>query len=188
MTRVDLMVEWEIAAIQRLLDEVQDFLAARAEGARVAGRSGFLPDGRMSEEETLLAAASLTREAIIYHLNAVVDWFLLALATRILPHEWGLTAESQSRPRGKLIFAIEGHYDVRVKDLPGWNQVNCLRGEANALKHRGGRNLPEATPIGTPLFRHVDTTPEVLRERLAGTREWLLSLWHATEARVSGGT
>jgi len=185
MTRVDLMIEWEIAAIQRLLDEAPDFLVARAREARVSGRSGFLPDGRMNDEEALLAAASLAREAIIYHLNAVVDWFLLALATRILPHEWGLTPEAQARSRGKLVSAIENHYHLTVKDLPGWGEVDHLREEANALKHRGGSHLPELTSIGVPLFRHVDATQEVLRKRVAGTREWLLNLWQATEVAGS---
>ena len=73
MTRLDLMIHWEIDPIERLLDEVSTFLAQRAEEARRAGNSGLLPDGRLSDEEVYLAASSLTRDAIIYHLNALVD-------------------------------------------------------------------------------------------------------------------
>jgi len=91
MTRLDLMIHWEIDSIERLLDEVPAFLAQRAEEARRAGKFGLLPDGRWNDDEVYLGASSLTRDAIIYHLNALVDWFLLALATRILSPEWGLT-------------------------------------------------------------------------------------------------
>jgi hypothetical protein len=118
MTRLDLMIHWEIDPIERLLDEVPTFLAQRAEEARRAGNSGLLPDGRLSDEEVYLAASSLTCDAIIYHLNALVDWFLLALATRILPPVWGLTPQAQSRSRGQLIKAIESHYHVNAKQLP----------------------------------------------------------------------
>jgi hypothetical protein len=188
MTRLDLMIHWAIDPIERLLDEVPAFLAQRAEEARRAGNSGLLPDGRLSDEEVYLAASSLTREAIIYHLNALVDWFLLALATRILPPEWGVTPQAQSRSRGQLIKAIESHYPVDVKQLSGWDDVDQLREETNALKHRGGSHLPEPSPIGVPMSRHADTTPESLRARLGGTREWLIALWRATEASTNLNT
>ncbi len=177
------MIHWEIDPIERLLDEVPAFLDRRAEEARREGKSGLLPDGRWNDEEVYLGASSLTRDAIVYHLNAIVDWFLLALATRILLPEWGLTPHAQSRSRGQLIKAIESHYHVDIKQLPGWDQVSQLREEANALKHRGGLHLPESSLIGVPLLRRADTTPEALRARLVVTREWLISLWRATEAR-----
>ena len=188
MTRLDLMIHWEIDPIERLLDEVPTFLAQRAEEARRAGNSGLLPDGRLSDEEVYLAASSLTRDAIIYHLNALVDWFLLALATRILPPVWGLTPQAQSRSRGQLIKAIESHYHVNVKQLPSWDQVELLREEANAIKHRGGSHLPESSHIGVPVFHRADTTPESLRARLVGTRAWLIALWTVTEASTNLST
>jgi hypothetical protein len=117
-----------------------------------------------------------------------VDWFLLALATRILPPEWGVTPQAQSRSRGQLIKAIESHYPVDVKQLSGWDDVDQLREETNALKHRGGSHLPEPSPIGVPVSRHADTTPESLRARLGGTREWLMALWRATEASTNLNT
>jgi hypothetical protein len=116
--RLDLMIHWEIDAIERILDEVPEFLNRRAEKARRLGHCGF-PDGRLSDEKTYLAACSLTRASIVYHLNAVVDWFLLTLATRILPSEWGLTPQSQSRSRGQPIKAIEGYYNLAVRALRG---------------------------------------------------------------------
>src|SRR5215510_10596243 len=126
MTRLDLMIDWAIDPIERLLDEVPAFLAQRAEEARRAGNSGLLPDGRLSDEEVYLAASSLTRDAIIYHLNALVDWFLLALATRILPPVWGLTPQAESRLRGQRIKAVESHYHVDVKQLLSCDKVELL--------------------------------------------------------------
>jgi len=176
------MIHWEIDPIERLLDEVPGFLTRRAEEARCAGNFGLLPDGRLSDEEIYFAASSLTYDAIIYHLNAIADWVLLALATRILPPEWGLTPRSQSRSRGQLIKAIESHYHIDVKQLPNWDQIDQLREEANALKHRGGSHFLESSHIGVPMFHRADTTPESLRTRMVVTREWLISLWRATEA------
>lgn len=99
-----------------------------------------------------------------------------------------LTPQAQSRSRGQLIKAIESHYHVDIQQLPGWDQVIQLREEANALKHRGGSHLPEPSSIGVPLFRRADTTLEALRARLVGTREWLISLWRATEASTNLST
>lgn len=161
MIRLDLMVHWEIEPIERLLEEVPAFLAQRAEAARRAGNFGFLPDGRLSDEEVYLAASSLTRAAIIYHLNAFVDWFLLALATRILPTEWGVTPPALSRSRGQLIKAIESHYEIDVKKISGWDDVDQLREEANALKHRGGSHLPEPSQMRVSIFRRADTNLRV---------------------------
>ena len=182
MTRLDLIIHWEIDPIERLLEEIPPFLAQCAEEARRAGNSGLLPDGRLGDEEIYLAVASLTRGAIIYHLNALVDWCLLALASRLLPPGWALTPRAQSRSRGQLIKTVESHYHIDVKQLPGWDEIDQLREEANALKHRGGCHLPESSHIGVPMLRHADTSPESLRARLGGTREWLISLWKATEA------
>jgi hypothetical protein len=180
--RLDLMIHWEIDAIERILDEVPKFLTRRAEKARRLGHSGF-PDGKLSDEEAYLAACSLTRASIVYHLNAVIDWFLITLATRILPPEWGLTPQSQSRSRGQLIRAIEGYYKLTAKNLPGWSEVDELREEANALKHRGGDHLPEPSVLGVPLFRGVDTSPETLRARMLATRTWLIAVWECTEGK-----
>ena len=181
MSRFDLLIHWEIDAIERLLDEVPPFLSEHAKHARLVGRTGFLPNGRLSEEEVYLTARVLIYEAIIYHLNAVVDWVLLALATRILPPEWGLTPQAQSMSRVQLIKAIESRYDVALKQLPRWNQIEELRKAANALKHRGGSHLPEPSSLGIPVFHQVDIRPESLKMLLAGTREWLLHLWDSTE-------
>jgi hypothetical protein len=161
---------------------VPEFLNRRAEKARRLGHPGF-PDGRLSDEETYLAACSLTRASIVYHLNAAVDWFLLTLATRILPSEWGLTPQSQSRSRGQLIKAIEGYYNLAVKSLAGWPEGDQLREETNALKHRGGDHLPEPSVIGVPMWRGVDTSPEALRARMLATRTWLIALWECTEGK-----
>ena len=182
MTRLDLMIHWEIAPIERLLNEVPEYLSQRAEEARRTGKAGFLPDGKLGDEEVYLAALSLTKEAIIYHLNALVDWVLLALATRILPQKWGLTRKAQSRSRGQLIKAIETQYHINLKLLSGWEHVDLLREEANALKHRGGASIIESSEIDVPVLHRVDTTIESLRARLGGIREWLMMLWKATEA------
>lgn len=177
MTQVDIFVNWELDAIDRLRDDVPSCLLERVEEARRAGRSGFLPNGKMSDEETYLAAASLSLESVIHQLNAVVDWMLLALASRILPPKWATTRKAHTRSRSSLSKAIEDHYN----DLPGWNEIQLLGEDANALNHRGGSHLPEPTPLGIPMFRHADTTIETLRVRCAGTWAWLQAIWRATE-------
>ena len=161
MTRLDLMIHWEIDPIERLLDEVPAFLAQRAEEARRAGNSGLLPDGRLSDEEVYLAASSLTRDAIIYHLNALVDWFLLALATRILPPVWGLTPQAQSRSRGQLIKAVESHYHVDVKQLPSWDQVEQLREEAECDKASWWESSPRVESHRCPRVPSCGYNPRV---------------------------
>lgn len=179
------MIRWEIDPIERILKEVPAFLSKRAHDARSAAGSGSPSSKRLSDEDSYLAAHRLTHESVVYHLNAVIDWVLLALATRVLPPEQRMTPEALSRSRAQLIRAIERQYQIDVKQLRGWDQIERLREDANALKHRGGINLLESSPMGIP--RSARVTLESLGDRLAGARDWLLHLWNSTEGAALHG-
>ena len=185
--RFDIFLAWELDPIERFLDEAPAFFEKRADESGAPAAEWMSAEGTLTDAQIYLAARSLSLAAVIYHLNAVVDYALLALATRLLSPERKLTAQALSRSRTQLTRSIEQEYRVHVRFMPGWHQVEQLREDANALKHRGGSTLPEETPMGIPLFRQVEVTPEVLHERLAGAREWLVALWQATEGAKDKG-
>lgn len=184
-TRLDRFIGWEIQPIERFLEEVPSFFEKRAVELARTEVDWLTPDGRLSESQVCVGARSLALAAAAYHLNALVDWVLLALTTRTLPPEVGLTADALSRSRAQLIKSIENEYKIDVRTLPGWDQVESLREDTNALKHRGGSSLPGPTSLGIPLFRQVTLNREILRQRIPRVREWLLALWHATEGSKS---
>jgi len=181
VARLDLFIAWEIQSIQRFLDEVPEFLARRAAAEEKGETTSITKAGLLSDAETWLAARTLAHEAVVYCLNALVDWVLLALAARILPDRWASTAKALCRSRQQLIKAVEEHYGIDVRALPSWSQVDSLRENANAFKHRGGSSLPTPTEFGIPFYRRPDLSQESLCAQVAAVNEWLLALWQHTE-------
>jgi hypothetical protein len=178
--RFNIFLKWELDSLGCLLDEVPPFLKRRAEEAKDTSEHPFTIDGSLSDAERYISAYTLVLEAVAQHLNTVVDWSLLVMASGILPTESRLTPKALSRSRNELIKAIEEAYKIQVKALPGWSQVERVRYDANALKHCGGISLLAPTSDGIPQLEGVYLEPNELRRQIAEVGEWLTSLWFAT--------
>jgi hypothetical protein len=92
--------------------------------------------------------------------------------------------------RSRVIRAVEWfEADCRAREgsrdqdgvAPGWDQVEHLREEANALQHRAGLMVDErVTPPQTPLSMVQLSTP-ALMQPFIGARSWRLPWWDPVE-------
>lgn len=163
----------ELTAIKLFLDEVPPFLAARA--ADVANDTeGPYTAPLLTTRQAYEVARQLSLEAVLGQLNAVVDGCLLVLANRVkdVPPTW----KDMSRPRSALVRELESAFSTKAGLHPGWLQVELLREEANAIKHRMGFIFSEGefSPLG--IDKDVRPTHDLLMERFLGVRTWLGSL------------
>ena len=112
-------------------------------------------------------------EGGVHLLNAMVDGGLLILANRtrekIKPSDMG-------RSREVLISEIEERIGAEVETLPGWNEVEKLRSDANALKHRVGLTFGPGTETPLSIKTDVSVTQDDLMKGLMSVRQWLLEI------------
>ncbi len=158
-------VEQEVTALKLYLKEVPVFLRERTATAAGAGDTMARDAYRMTQTVAL--------EGGIHLLNAMVDGALLVLANRI---RTSITAEDMSRNRTTLEREIETRLELKLKTLPGWDQVDKIRRHANAVKHRLGLTFAQGTEAPLAVTDDVNVTPAELLERLMGARVWLLDI------------
>ena len=79
--------------------------------------------------------------AVFHEINALVEWELQDLASR------PFLGRADMPGRGKLVYdlpyrdvvkLIEEHYQIKLSDLPGFAEIQCVRESVNAFKHRKG--------------------------------------------------
>src|SRR5258707_976781 len=116
-------IEQEVTALKLYIEQVPVFLRSQAVAAARSGDETLRDAYRMTE--------TIALEGGVHHLNALVDGGLLILANRTRNN---IKAADMGRSREVLIGEIEGHIGVKVRALPGWDQVERVRSDANALK------------------------------------------------------
>ena len=163
-------IDSELTAIKLFLDEVPVFLAAK--GADVINDDeGPYTAPLLTTRQAYEVARQLSLEAVLGQINAVVDGCLLVLANRVkeAPPTW----KDMNRPRSALLKELESAFSTKAGLHPGWEQVDLLREEVNAIKHRMGFMFGEGAfgPLG--IEKDVKPTQESVMERFLGVRAWL---------------
>lgn len=159
-------VEQEVTDLKLYLEEVPVFLGERTATAARA-------DDAMARD-AYRRTQTVALEGGIHLLNAMVDGALLILAIRT--GGTSITAEDMSRNRKTLEREIETRLGLKLNTLPGWDQVDKIRREANAVKHRLGLTFAQGTEAPLAVTDDVNVTPAELLERLMGARVWLLDI------------
>ena len=181
-SRLDLLVDWKIGAIDRFLGEAYDYFGRRILEAGGADGDWITPEGRLTEPQTLVECQRLVLESSIQELNNLVDSILLALVWRATEEaEPADLAESQRTSRASLEKAIEKRYGCPLRFIPGWDVVERLREQVNAIKHRSGMTLRYRGESGFNEIVTVRVSPEDVRESIRATRNWLVGVIKATE-------
>lgn len=184
-SRLDLLVRWEIAVLDRFLHEAASFFGSRACEAGGAAAEWLTPEGELTEAQLLLRAQQLVLEATLHQLNNLVDSTLLALVWRTDPDPVEQAAR-QGMSRASLVKALETTYGVHVRFIPGWHIVERVRDDSNALKHRAGLTMILREDIDLNEIRAVRPNLPDLEELVRGVEEWLMSLIVKTEGGVAG--
>jgi hypothetical protein len=172
-----------LAPIELLLDEVPPFLRARQE------QLGAIEDGRYSTlisttHQAYSLAGQYALDAVAHLLNAFVDDSLLALAN--VARGTDVTIKDMYRSRATLLRDLEEALQTKPGLHPGWEHVEQLREDVNALKHRGGANWGIHPSLGVISSESVEYSDDVLRAQLLGVRSWLASLAGLVREGTSG--
>lgn len=155
----------DVGAIKLFLGEVPAFLRERTAAAAQAGDTGARDAYRKAETNAL--------ECCVQQLNSMVDGALLILANRT---RTDINARDMNRSRATLLEEIETHVGLKLDSLAGWDQVEKIRLDANALKHRVGFTFEQSTEAPLTITDEVNVTEPQVSECLIGAREWLLDI------------
>ena len=159
-------LEQDIAAIKLFIDEVPAFL-----GDRTAAAAGA---GDIHTRDAYRMAQTIALESCVHLLNSMVDGALLILANRTrAAHVIGVDV---GRSRETLEKEIEVHLELELNTLTGWDQVDKIRCDANALKHRVGLTFKPGTDAPLTITDDVNVNQAELLECLTGVRAWLLEI------------
>lgn len=171
-------IDSELTPIKLILDEIPGTLAAKASQAPPEGP---YTTPLLTDAQAYLLARELILQCALYQLNALVDGSLLALANHL--RDGALSLKDMGRSRTVLLTEIEQALDTKAGLHPGWDQVQRLRDDVNALKHRAGFIFGEGTDFPLTIVDDIRPTPQGVLERFVGTRTWLASVADLVAAR-----
>ena len=159
-------LEQDIAAIKLFIDEVPAFLRDRTAAAAGVGAIRTRDAYRMTQ--------TIALESCVHLLNSMVDGALLILANRTRGAH--INAGDMGRSRGTLEKEIEARLGLELNTLTGWDQVDKIRRDANALKHRVGLTFEPGADAPLTITDDVNVNQAELLECLTGARAWLLEI------------
>lgn len=159
-------LEQEVIALKLFFDEVPTFLRERTAGAALAGHPEIRDAYRMAQ--------TIALEGGVHLLNSLVDGALLILANRTRGTD--IEAQDMGRSRKTLEGEIEARLGVKLSGLTGWDDVDKIKQDANALKHRNGLTFAEGVDAPLTVTDDVNVTAEYLLKRVVGARVWLLEI------------
>lgn len=171
----------ELVPLKLILEEIPRFLAGRraAIGDGSDSPYAFLP--LLTAQQAYAVAEIRILECLLHVLNAIVDGSLLALANHV---RQDTDQADPRRTRTVLLREIETALATRAGLHPGWNQVEILREETNAIKHRMG--ILGAAPDPVTGLSRIDTVkvrPDTALQRIEGVEAWLASLSRLARTR-----
>ncbi len=165
-------VAWELQSLEALVTLCYSHLSRPGIESRTDPM--VASDGRLTEFTVVAGAAQMLLECAVQQTNNLIDGILLVLANGIVgePSPQELIA-GQRRPRKKLEALIADHIGGPLDALDGWDVVQRVREDANALKHRLGVTMEVNHAMGIVDASSVQLTEAEVVELIAGVRRWL---------------
>lgn len=182
--KLNILIKWELQTIEYALSNFLSYAEKAAKKASVQGDNGFNPDGLMTEAELAKGARILVLNSVLYEMNALMEWVLFVLGNWDLPPEKRSTPSAFKRSRSQLIREVEGYFEIALKNLPGYADVERLKDEVNALKHRGGM-IPHGDRSNPyPMSMSVQMSREKAMQYLQSTELFLNALWAKIKPQI----
>lgn len=146
--------------------------------------SDFDGNYRLTHAAALEAATHLVAQLALEHLNVAVDSALSVAVSQIREDDDPTTVKDLSRSRKEHIDLLERYATCKFDTLTGWSEVDALRLDVNALKHRGGvgQVVPHEIELGDgdslrwSELIGVDTSAAIVEQRAHGVLAWLEAL------------
>lgn len=176
--------EYELKVLRTLVSETQLHCTRLAKERGWPEESDFDEDRRLTDVAALAAASHLVVQLALEHLNVIVDSALSVAATLIREDDEPTSTADFARSRRDHVAALEQYAGCKADTLPGWSEVDELRLDVNALKHRVGVrqvvpyeiDLGDGDPVRMARFIGVEPTKELFEKRSAGVLAWLEAL------------
>jgi hypothetical protein len=132
-------------------------------------------------------------KAVFYEINALVEWELQNLASEAYHNSNRITKTPKSLldvpmdqiSRIKLIWdlpfreicrLIEEHYEIKLCEAPGFNEIQGMRNTVNAFKHRKGFKDFRKDPKGK-LLEEFKPSREEAYKVISEARTFLRAMW-----------
>lgn len=127
--------------------------------------------------DALLAYQEIVTRAVLGELNALVEYELkwIAKAIRRKHHGRSLRAEGKLS-RENACKIIENEFCIKLKDLPGFAEVNEIREVVNAYKHDNGYSGEYEPFFTVSREKKYELDPDVAERYLSAVKEFLLAL------------
>lgn len=149
LPRIDILIGWEIDSVRALADQGFAHFGELACSADPLEESFLNEDGSLKNAAIYGGCQQIVLEASMQHLNSVVDGALLAISNHLVgevPPE--VFVKRQRTSRSVLQKEIAAALDCDLSSLAGWAEVDRLREEVNALKHRMGSTSVFRSDLG----------------------------------------
>lgn len=176
--------EYEIKVLLTLAGEAQLHFAQLAADRGWPEESDFDEDRSLTDVAALAAGSQLVVQIALEHLNVMVDSAVFVVRSALREDDEPTSQKDLARSRRENIEALEAYAACKVDSLPGWSEVEELRLDVNALKHRVGirqvmpykLDFGDGDPLHMSKFIGVDPSLELLERRADGVLCWMSAL------------
>lgn len=127
--------------------------------------------------DALLDYQEIVTRAVLGELNTLVEYELKWVAKSIKRkyHGKSLGAEKELS-RGRACEIIENEFHIRLKDLPGFSEIDEIRRVANAYKHDAGYSGEYKLFFTGSMEQKYELNPGIAERYVGAVREFLQAL------------
>jgi len=127
--------------------------------------------------DALLFYQEIVTRAVVWELNALVEYELMWTAKSIQRKQHGKSLEAKKKIwRERACEIIESEYRIKLEDFSGFNEVDEIRKISNAFKHNDGYSGNyEPFFIGS-IEKKYELDPELAEKYLSAVNEFLRAL------------
>ena len=127
--------------------------------------------------DALLFYQEIVTRAVVWELNALVEYELKWIAKSIHRKQHGKSLEAEKKIRiERACKIIESEYRIKLEDFSGFNEVDEIRKISNAFKHDDGYSGNyEPFFIGS-IEKKYELDPELAQKYLSAVNKFLRAL------------
>jgi hypothetical protein len=170
----------ELSAIRSFLKAVT--VAVDLECSRINTMSEAGEFSRYDDEANAYFVPMMWEEiairATLGELNALVEWELKGLAGSLAPIKFSKKQKlgGFDLKMDEIIERIEYHYQLKIKDMAGYEDVKTIRNKVNSFKHRKGFKHPHKDACKVMGERFELSRAETFQS-IGSVRVFLKDLW-----------
>lgn len=136
----DVLLRWEKENIEYFISINLDFYTDLINNAKI----NFPELPYLDERTNAIGSFRYFKNSVLYELNALVELYLVWAAAE---GALAIKKANLNRTRAEASNIILEKYNIKISNIPGFDDIRRLYKIVNALKHRGGIDFPNSTSI-----------------------------------------